>query len=471
MADLTPDDGDRGQLLLVAGFAIAVTIVALVLLLNTAIYTENLATRDVDTDSGEALAFRDTVEDNLWTVVERTALNDDDETSRADVEANVTRRIERFENYTTRHVLAGGADTDVETVAFHDGVRVRQTDSGRDLTDGSDTANWIIASDVEDVRRFELNTTGGLRSTTDPGGESFRLDIVGNGGSGDRWSLYVYKDTTDGPTVAVKNGSETTPTDVCEDLVSGPPRVGVRAGTVNDAGCDGIDFAAGTTPPYDVAITRGDRSRGTYDAVLNTTTVDGSLDDTAPLASPYWVPVVYGFDANLTYQSSTLTYRSRVGISPTPRSADDALRFAKASGEAVRTSNGDVLEFRIENTAGENVTVEAFAVDATGIGAGITIDDSGPELDIQRTDVRIGEADRAGEFDADGTSYDFVADSDGSGQYAIIGAGVDDAEVDLRRFSQDLGTMEITYDRSEADLTITFVLGDGSKEVFYLHER
>jgi hypothetical protein len=473
MADLTPEGGDRGQLLLVAGFAIAVTIVALVLLLNTAIYTENLATRDVDTDSNEALAFRDTVEDDLWPIVGETALNDCNETDRADVEANVTDRIERFENYSTRHALGGGAGTDVTPVSFHDGVRVRQTDPDRNLTDGSNGVDWTVATDVDGVQRFDLNTTGGLRSTTDPENESFRIDVVGNGGSGDRWSLYVYDDTTDGPTVAVKNGSETAPTDVCEDLVSGPPRIGLRAGTVNGVGCDAIDFAAGTTPPYDVAITYGNRTQGTYDAVLNTTAVDGTVDDTAPLTSPYWVPVVYGFDANVTYQSSTLTYRSRVGVPPTPASNESGvLRFAKASGQAVRTSDGDVLEFRIENTADEDVTVEAFAVDATGIGGGITIDDgNAPELDIQRTDVQTGEANRAGTFDADGTTYDFVADSDAGGQYAVVGAGVDDAEVDVRRFSQTFGTLEVTYDESEADLTVTLVLSDGSEQEFYFHER
>ncbi|MFC7080626.1 DUF7261 family protein [Halorussus caseinilyticus] len=36
---------DRGQLILVTGLAIAVMLVALVLLLNTVIYTQNLATR------------------------------------------------------------------------------------------------------------------------------------------------------------------------------------------------------------------------------------------------------------------------------------------------------------------------------------------------------------------------------------------------------------------------------------------
>ncbi|WP_338741748.1 DUF7261 family protein [Haloplanus salilacus] len=474
MADLMPEDGDRGQLLLVAGFAIAVTIVALVLLLNTAIYTENLATRDVDTRSSDALAFRDIVEDGLWAVVEGAALNDDDETDRGDVEANVTRRVERFENYSSRHTLGGGAGSAVDVVTLHEGARVRQTDPDRNLTDGSRTANWTVATDVDGAQQFDLNTTGGLVSTDDPANDSFRVEVVGSGG--DRWSLYVYNDTTGDPTIAVENGSGPITTDVCGGLVTGPPRVGLRAGTVNGVGCDAIDFAAGTTPPYDVSVTYGNRSRGTYDAVVNTTAVDATVDDTAPLDSPYWVPVVYGLDADVTYQSETLTYRSRVGIEPVPVSAGGGvLQFVKAPGETVgNDDNPRTLEFDIENTGGEDVTVEKFAVDATDIDADVTIDNSNAaELEIRTVDTADeGQADRdgSGVFDADRTIYDLVDDSDGDGQYATIRAD-NTVEIDIREFSRELGPFEVTYDESEADLSVTFVLSDGSAEVFYFREQ
>ena len=477
MADLMSGSGrDRGQLLLVAGFAIAVTIVALVLLLNTVIYTENLATRDVDTESSEAIEYRNLVEDELWAVIEGAALNGNDDPDRSAVEANVSSRIERFENVSARHALARGAATETDVVTYHDGTRLRQTDPDRNLTDGSaaPAVDWTMATDTDGVRQFELNTTGGLQSTTDPTNESFRVDVDGDGG--DRWSLYVYNHTTDGPTVAVKNGSESSPTDVCGDYVTGPPRVGLRAGTVNGAGCDAIDFAAGTSPPYDLTVTYGNRSTGTYDVILNGTNVDADFDETAPLDSPYAVPVVYGLDANVTYQSAALTYRSRVGISPPSRSADGGvLQFVEPPGATVgNDDNNETLEFDIENTGSEDVTVERFAVDATDIDPNVTIDDNNAaELEI-RTGVAAdnGQADRDDPrvFDADGTSYDLVDDSDGDGAYATIRAG-DVVEVDIRYFDRDLGPFEVTYDESEADLTVTLVLSDGREEVFYLRER
>lgn len=54
---------DRGQLILITGLVIAVVLVGTVMILNTAIYTENLATRDTGDDTSEAIEFRNVVID------------------------------------------------------------------------------------------------------------------------------------------------------------------------------------------------------------------------------------------------------------------------------------------------------------------------------------------------------------------------------------------------------------------------
>jgi hypothetical protein len=62
---------DRGQLILVTGLTIAVILVMLVLLLNTVIYTENLATRGIDSGSGDAVEYRATVAGSVGELIER----------------------------------------------------------------------------------------------------------------------------------------------------------------------------------------------------------------------------------------------------------------------------------------------------------------------------------------------------------------------------------------------------------------
>jgi len=67
MADV---NRDRGQLIILTGLIVAVTMVAMVLLLNTAIYTENLASRGADQSGREAVEYRATVVDGVGELID-----------------------------------------------------------------------------------------------------------------------------------------------------------------------------------------------------------------------------------------------------------------------------------------------------------------------------------------------------------------------------------------------------------------
>jgi hypothetical protein len=312
MADLRED---RGQLILVTGFAIAVAVVALVLLLNTAIYTENLATRGVDTTEGDALAFRDAIEDELWTVVAGT--NDPEGPDRATRVRRVDARVDRTTRLIARRHRLEAATVDVTNRSYHNGTRLVQTDANRTVTPAGTTApNWTMATGVGDVRAAELNVTGGLTSTNDPA-EGFSVAVSGSGG--EEWRVYVYNDSATGTeTLAVKNGTAPIEDDVCSGLVSGPPRLNLTAGTVDGTDCDALAFGTNVTAPYDAVNVRyGNRTTGTYALTVNTTLAApqaGNFDD--PPTSPYDVPVVYSLHADVHYRSATLTYRARIYAGP-----------------------------------------------------------------------------------------------------------------------------------------------------------
>lgn len=313
MADLTGsgDGRDRGQLLLVTGFAIAVAIVVLVLLLNTAIYAENLATRDVDTGADDALAYRDAVEDGLWPVV--AFENEREHASRSTVRGNVTDRIDQFTMLAGQRHLEAGASANLTDRTLHDGTLLRQNES-RHVNDSSGTQNWTMATDAGDVRAFEMNTTGGLQTTSSPGDEAFNVTVTGS--SGNEWSVYVYEQV--GAEVAVKNGSETSPElDVCGGLLpsNDPPRVNLTAGTINGGDCDKLAFAKGVDPPYEISVTYGDRVDATYNATVNTTQTFG-FNGPGPASPPYEAPVVYSLSTDVVYRTADLEYRVRVRIAP-----------------------------------------------------------------------------------------------------------------------------------------------------------
>lgn len=153
--------------------------------------------------------------------------------------------------------------------------------------------------------------------------------------------------------------------------------------------------------------------------------------------------------------------------------SNSALALTKDPGEEPRTSGDDVLEFRVENTRDSQVTVVGFEVDATGIETGVTVDDgNADEVEVRRAD-QTGKANRdgdPGDFAADGTRYEFTDDSTGDGQEAVIGPDVDDAEVDVRRFSRDIGPLEIAGSEGDGDLIVRLILSDGSEQSFYFEQ-
>ena len=173
--------------------------------------------------------------------------------------------------------------------------------------------------------------------------------------------------------------------------------------------------------------------------------------------------------ANIVNSDLSLKTASDTGTDP-----NTVLAPAKDPGDEVRDSNDNELVFRIENNGSDQATVEQFAVDATDIDTSMEIDDSNAEeVEIRRV-TQVGNANRDGSpdsFDADGTQYDFEDDSTTSGQYAKINSGTGDAEVDIRRFSQDPPDgLEWTNSANEADITVTLVLEDGNEEYYYFKE-
>jgi hypothetical protein len=304
-----PTERDRGQLILVAALAIATAIVALVLLLNTSIYMENLATRDTDTGASEAIAFRNTVEANLWPVV--AAENDRPYTNRSKLRTNVTKRTNRLVELTASQHRRSGVAAELSNTTLDNGTRLRQTDSTRALTANDSDANWTLATGADDVRGFEFNATG-----DEPLGANATEIRVDESDSSETWSLFVY-DNGSSPSLAVNNATGGTTANICDSQYSDGTRVNLTAGTINGTACPAIEFAKGADPPYDISYNYSDNATGTYDLTVNTTVATHSGDnfnDTVSNTTPYAVPVVYSVSTDVVYRSPELSYRANVTV-------------------------------------------------------------------------------------------------------------------------------------------------------------
>lgn len=316
-------DRDRGQLILVTGLAVAVTLVALVLLLNTVIYTQNLATRGAGVEDGEAIGFQQEVLHGVGDVID--AENREEYETRTKVEDNVTAGVTRFDALLSKYYAEGVtvADVEEESLSLTDGYLLGQNNSSRDFSSaGNDeSVDWTLAEDAgagntAGVRNFTMTVS--RENLTDanspPAGFSVLLDDSDN-----VWRMYVYDDG--GITVAVKNGSEGSATAVCS--VSGPEAtIDLTAGTINGSACPELVWAKGVSAPYDVAFRSGDEATGTYN--LTVATPDGTTADvkTSNFAgpgdedSPRAVPAVYAAEFEIHFETPNVAFHTTLRVAP-----------------------------------------------------------------------------------------------------------------------------------------------------------
>jgi hypothetical protein len=310
---------DRGQLILVTGLAIAVMLVALVLLLNTVIYTQNLATRGAGVEDGRAVSFRQEAIEGVGEVVD--AENREGYDVRENVEENVTSGVARFDSFASRYYAqrASVAQVEERTLALTDGILLRQTNASRNFTSADESSDWTLVEDASagsgpGVRGFALTVS--RQNLSDAKSSSF---AVRANDSSDEWQARIYDDGGE-ITVAVENASDESASRVCS--ASGPEAtVDLTAGTINGTRCSGLVWAKGVSAPYDVAFDNASEATGTYGATVNTSAAGtdvqtGSFEGPGEAESPRWAYAVYAAEFEIRFETPNVAFDTTVRTAP-----------------------------------------------------------------------------------------------------------------------------------------------------------
>ncbi|UPV99641.1 hypothetical protein M0R88_14100 [Halorussus gelatinilyticus] len=315
------DRRDRGQLILVTGLAVAVTLVALVLLLNTVIYTQNLATRGAEVEDDAAVSFRQEAIAGVGEVVD--AENRAEYQTRAKVEANVTAGIERYDSVASRYRAERStiAQVDTGTLSLTEGRILRQTNASRNFTSAGGANGWTLVEDAGSgtapgVRRFRLTVNRDELSQT----KSDAFTVVADGSSRE-WRARIYN-PSGGATVAVavKNGSEGTADTVCS-VTAASATVDLTSGRLGGERCPALDWAKGVAAPYDVRFERADDATGTYEVTVDTSAA-GTAVQTGNFAgpgagqSPRWAPAVYAAEFEIHFETPNVAFHTTVRAAP-----------------------------------------------------------------------------------------------------------------------------------------------------------
>lgn len=299
----------RGQIILIAALGIAVTFVALAMITNTAIYTENLATRD--TVSGqEVVAFQQSMESGASGLL--ALANRYNATSHTTIRTQFETDVESLRNGTEIASASFGDLSTVSVIETTNGSRIAQNES-RNFTDANGTDHWTLATAVEQTRRFQMNVTAASLNESDP----FTVNVTNDT---DEWSAEIAENGTN-VDVSVSNGSTTTCS--VEPDETGSVVVDLSEGGIAGNQCELPTFAADLSGPYDISFENGSNAAGRYVLFVDREPIafeddiaDNSYADPAD-PGPSLHPAIYDATVRVSVQQPDLTYESNVTIAPT----------------------------------------------------------------------------------------------------------------------------------------------------------
>ena len=324
---------DRGQLFLVGALSLAVLFVGFALLLNTAIYTENLATRNTDPGTDPSISYRSAAEEAAREMLVHENANNTAETDYTfpEVRTRYDRDVDSWSDGVGIHAARRARATDMtldETSAVH-GTRIEQTNGTLAFTNRSGATTWDVVDDVavRDVRFTVDRDSLAASNTSALDNSPFHLRIREQG-TGETYRVYLFDDSDTGGddvTVAVAHGGSI---EQCTFTGGATAAVDVSNANINGTACDAFDLLDLTdteveTENLDLRFVNGDNAVGTYELTVSSGLSFGPgtnfYDNEGPDAdegSPFLSAVVYEASVVVTYESTDVYYQTTIAIDP-----------------------------------------------------------------------------------------------------------------------------------------------------------
>jgi len=274
----------RGQMILIGGVLLAVTILALGVVFNSAVYTTVLAGESQDdVSSREPLGFQQEVRQLVGATVERAVQQ---ESSRSDQANYVTNNLPSVRENLRRYHADANRLVDISVDATIPGVFIYNSTGSFESESGQ--AVWNVGSDL-----YVRNMSFDVRSTS-----GFIVEITG--ASGNSFVLDIGSDVAvDGPTTSK----------TCS--WSGSGHVNITESTINGDRCNALDFFERLEAPYDIQFRQGSNAQGRYSLLV---TPSGSIS--SDVASQDRTDRLFGVDVATEYVTTEIDWETTLRVAP-----------------------------------------------------------------------------------------------------------------------------------------------------------
>lgn len=298
MADLSRR-GRRGQILLITAFVLAVIFVGLALVMNTVIYSENLATR-ADSTTSQPVLHANSMETGTEALIEYiNEHNTSSGTTFADLEGELADGLGNVSEVSGRHSLRDGQVTDATLGSAFEGAVIEQTDVSRNFTNVSTATSWTPVDGANGATDLEIFVTNAGVSS---GSSAFTFQAQDTAGA--TWTMHVGDSNV--------SGTDSQGTSFgCSPSTTTDFWVNVSDGTVDGADCDGLHFADHLDTVDRIDFDDTQRINGTYSFVVNKTagSIDGS-DYSSSGSNPVKLAGIYGTWVDIDFERQTLVFET-----------------------------------------------------------------------------------------------------------------------------------------------------------------
>ncbi|WP_332898684.1 DUF7261 family protein [Haladaptatus sp. CMSO5] len=260
---------ERGQIILVVGLVLAVMFVALALLLNTAIYTENLATRSDNSVSGTAGEFnRDAITEVQKSI---SYANQNNNPSDSDLELSVQSSVDDWEFLAARHYARNGQSVSITVDSISKERHIRQTVSTNNFENRTGIPNWDVTTGADELRTFQMDVRHNVSDVCTTTGTCFTVVFENTTNPSDTWYLYVDNETasTNVKVVVQQQGG---PQESCTGDANAD--INLTEGTLDGTPCTAFSFVDELDGSYDIRFENGAKVLGTYDIRVTSTETD-----------------------------------------------------------------------------------------------------------------------------------------------------------------------------------------------------
>jgi hypothetical protein len=371
-----PASDDRAQLILVGALSLATVLVALALVMNSAIFAENLATREGQQKSGQVVTLEQEAQRGAGVAMQHLHHDAGSHATYADLEDGLETSINEWSDTKVRDSAREGKYVDIQyTGTYTKGTRIGQ-DGGGTFSPGdsgaldptstlSDLTSWVVAEDADEMRDFTMTVErdelepvaeanvgvylGNLEGTVSLTSPPFTAiyDVNGDGSVEHSFAIYQADDgDADSNDVKVTyRDAATGRTTTCEVDDAEPTfEVDISGGRVEGGdGCAQVfDFRSGITDPVRLHYAQPTAIEGDYEFITKDTNAEfeneydsgilgllglGTFDDVfddhtdghsasySP-SDPYVEPAIYSAEMGLSYRSSEASYETTVTVAP-----------------------------------------------------------------------------------------------------------------------------------------------------------